>query len=248
MTQEKRIVLITGASRGIGRAIAIALAHQDHHVIVNYRSQKEAADEVVAQITSKGLSASSLGFDVADNKQVEAAMETITREFGGVDVLVNNAGIPLDGLLLRYKDEDFDQSINVNLKGAYLCSKAALKSMMKRKKDGRIVMMSSVVGQMGNAGQTVYAATKAGLIGFAKSLAREVASRQITVNVIAPGFVETEMTGALTDAQKEAMLNMIPLKRYASPSEIASVVAFLVSKDSGYITGQTIAVNGGMYL
>lgn len=248
MSEEKRIVLITGASRGIGKAIANHLADDRHHIIVNYRSQKEAADQVVADIEAKGGSASVMGFDVANADQVNEAIGTIVKEFGGVDVLINNAGIPLDGLLMRYKDEDFDRSIDVNLKGAYLCSKAVLKSMMKRKKDGRIIMLSSVVGQMGNVGQSVYAATKAGLIGFTKSLAREIASRNITVNAIAPGFVETEMTDALNEDQKKAMLDMVPLKRVAKPEEIASVVKFLIAPESGYITGQTIAVNGGMYL
>ncbi|MCB1198826.1 MAG: SDR family NAD(P)-dependent oxidoreductase, partial [Deltaproteobacteria bacterium] len=154
MAEEKRIILITGASRGIGKAIASYLADQQHHIIVNYRSQKEAAQQVVDQINAQGGHASTMGFDVADTEQVNAAIQTIVKEFGGVDVLINNAGIPLDGLLMRYKDEDFDRSIAVNLKGAYLCSKAVLKSMMKRKKDGRIIMLSSVVGQMGNAGQS----------------------------------------------------------------------------------------------
>lgn len=248
MSEQPRVILITGASRGIGRAIALSLGTPGNLVLVNYRSRQEQADEVVSEIEQNGGRARAFGFDVSDPEQVTQAAQTITSEYGGVDVLINNAGIPKDGLLLRYKDEDFDQSIDVNLKGAYLCSKAFLKSMMKRKNNGRIIMMSSVVGQMGNVGQTVYAATKAGLIGFAKSLAREVASRDITVNVVAPGFVQTEMTDQLTEAQKEQMLQMIPLKRYARPEEIASVVTFLASAESGYITGQTLAVNGGMYL
>jgi 3-oxoacyl-[acyl-carrier protein] reductase len=245
---DSRIVLITGASRGIGKAIALELADQKHHICINYRSQEEAAQAVCDEIIANGGSASIHGFDVAQADQVQTGIDAIVKEFGGVDVLINNAGIPLDGLLMRYKDEDFDRSINVNLKGAYLCTKAVLKSMMKRKNHGRIISMTSVVGEMGNAGQAVYAATKAGLIGFTKSMAREVASRDITVNAVAPGFVQTEMTDSLTDAQKEAMLAMIPLKRYAQPEEIASVVGFLASPESGYITGQTLAVNGGMHL
>jgi len=247
-TSDKRVVLVTGSSRGIGQAIAQRLADGNHHVVVHYRSQKQAAQGVVDGIVAKGYDASMVGFDLANSAEVEVGIKGVLDTYGGVDVLVNNAGLPLDGLLMRYKEEDFDRSIDVNLKGAYLCTKMVLKSMMKRKKNGRIIMLSSVVGQMGNIGQSVYAATKAGLIGMTKSLAREVASRNITVNAVAPGFVDTEMTQKLSDDQKQAMLDLIPLKRMASAAEIASTVAFLAQPESGYITGQTIAVNGGMYL
>ncbi len=245
---DQRIILITGASRGIGRAIAIGLASPQNFIYVNYLSQKSKADEVVAEIEKLDGHAKAIGFDVSDTAQVEQAFTQITEESGGVDVLINNAGIPLDGLLLRYKDEDWQKSLNVNLTSVYACTKSALKSMMKRKNNGRIISMTSVVGQMGNAGQSVYAATKAGIIGFTKSIAKEVASRNITVNAIAPGFVKTEMTDALTPEQQAKIMEQIPLKRVADPAEIASVVKFLISKEASYITGQTIAVNGGMYL
>ena len=243
-----KVIVVTGASRGIGRAIALGLASPQHFIYVNYLSNQSKADEVVAEIKKRDGDAKAIGFDVSNTEQVEKAFAQIAEENGGIDVLVNNAGIPLDGLLLRYKDEDWQKSINVNLTSVYACSKAALKTMMKRKNNGRIISMTSVVGQMGNAGQTVYSATKAGIIGFTKSLAREVASRNITVNAVAPGFVKTEMTDALTPEQQAKIMEQIPLKRVAEPEEIASVVRFLISPEAAYITGQTIAVNGGMYL
>lgn len=246
-TQQK-IIVITGASRGIGRAIAIELASPNHFIYVNYLSNKAKADEVVSEIEKRDGKAKAIGFDVSSTEQVEKAFAQIAEENGGVDVLVNNAGIPMDGLLLRYKDEDWEKSLNVNLTSVYACTKAALKTMMRRKNNGRIISMTSVVGQMGNAGQSVYSATKAGIIGFTKSIAKEVASRNITVNAIAPGFVKTEMTDALTPEQQAKIMEQIPLKRVAEPREIASVVQFLISPEAGYITGQTIAVNGGMYL
>jgi len=248
MNAQQRVILITGASRGIGRSIAIELASPNNFIYVNYLSNKSKADEVVAEIEKRDGKAKAIGFDVSSTEQVEQAFEQINQESGGLDVLINNAGIPLDGLLLRYKDDDWAKSINVNLTSVYACTKAALKTMVKRKNNGRIISMTSVVGQMGNAGQSVYAATKAGIIGFTKSIAKEVASRNITVNAIAPGFVKTEMTDALTPEQQAKIMEQIPLKRVAEPQEIASVVKFLISPEAGYITGQTIAVNGGMYL
>lgn len=245
---EKRIVLVTGASRGIGKAIALEFANPNTFVYVNYLSNADKANEVVAEIQKRDGHAKAIGFDVSDPAKVEEAFELIAKESGGCDVLVNNAGVPYDGLLMRYKDEDWQKSINVNLTSVYACTKYALKTMMKRKNNGRIISMTSVVGQMGNAGQSVYAATKAGIIGFTKSMAREVASRNITVNAIAPGFVNTEMTGALTPEQQARIMDQIPLKRTAEPHEIASVVRFLASPEAAYITGQVIAVNGGMYL
>ncbi len=245
---QQRIILITGASRGIGRAIAIELASPQNFIYVNYLNNKTKADEVVSEIEKRDGKAKAIGFDVSNTEQIEQAFEQISQESGGVDILVNNAGIPIDGLLLRYKDEDWQKSIHVNLTSVYACTKAALKTMMRRKNNGRIISMTSVVGQMGNAGQSVYAATKAGIVGFTKSIAKEVASRNITVNAIAPGFVKTEMTDALTAEQQAKIMEQIPLKRVAEPNEIASVVKFLISAEAGYITGQTIAVNGGMYL
>lgn len=247
-TNTARVIVVTGASRGIGRSIAIELASPKNFIYVNYLSNEAKAQEVVAEIQKRDGQAKAIGFDVSDPAQVEKAFEQIAKENGGVDVLVNNAGIPMDGLLLRYKDEDWQKSINVNLTSVYACTKAALKTMMRRKSNGRIISMTSVVGQMGNAGQSVYAATKAGIIGFTKSVAKEVASRDITVNAIAPGFVKTEMTDALTPDQQAKIMENIPLKRVAEPHEIASVVKFLASPEASYITGQTIAVNGGMYL
>ena len=245
---QQRIILITGASRGIGRAIAIELASPQNFIYVNYLNNKTKADEVVSEIEKRDGKAKAIGFDVSNTEQIEQAFEQISQESGGVDILVNNAGIPIDGLLLRYKDEDWQKSIHVNLTSVYARTKAALKTMMRRKNNGRIISMTSVVGQMGNAGQSVYAATKAGIVGFTKSIAKEVASRNITVNAIAPGFVKTEMTDALTAEQQAKIMEQIPLKRVAEPNEIASVVKFLISAEAGYITGQTIAVNGGMYL
>jgi 3-oxoacyl-[acyl-carrier protein] reductase len=248
MSTEQRIIVVTGASRGIGRAVAIELAAPNTVIYVNYLSQESKAQEVVSEIQKRDGQARAIGFDVSNPEQVENAFEQIAKEAGGIDVLINNAGIPLDGLLLRYKNEDWQKSLQVNLTSVYACSKAALKTMMKRKNNGRIISMTSVVGQMGNAGQSVYAATKAGIIGFTKSLAKEVASRNITVNAVAPGFVKTEMTDALTPEQQAKIMEQIPLKRVAEPREIAQVVRFLASPDAAYITGQTISVNGGMYL
>lgn len=245
---DKRIVVVTGASRGIGKSIALELAGPNTFVYVNYLSNADKANEVVSEIQKRDGQGKAIGFDVSDPSKVEEAFDLIAKESGGIDVLINNAGVPYDGLLMRYKDEDWQKSINVNLTSVYACTKYALKTMMKRKNHGRIISMTSVVGQMGNAGQSVYSATKAGIIGFTKSMAREVASRNITVNAVAPGFVKTEMTDALTPEQQAKIMEQIPLKRTAEPQEIANVVKFLASMEAGYITGQTIAVNGGMYL
>lgn len=245
---DKRIFVVTGASRGIGKAIALSLASPNHFIYVNYLSNAEKAKDVVREIEKKDGHAKALGFDVSNPEQVTKAFEQITEESGGVDVLINNAGVPIDGLILRYKDEDWEKSLSVNLTSVYACTKAALKTMLRRKNQGRIISMTSVVGQMGNAGQSSYAATKAGIIGFTKSIAREVASREITVNAVAPGFVKTEMTDALSVEQQAKLLGMVPLKRWAEPMDVANVVKFLASPEAGYITGQTIAVNGGMYL
>ncbi|MCI5071771.1 3-oxoacyl-[acyl-carrier-protein] reductase [bacterium] len=245
---DSRIVLVTGASKGIGSAIANAFADGQHTVLVNYRSNKNQAQAVVDGIIEQGGNAQAIGFDVADAAQVEQAIAQITKEFGGVDVLVNNAGVSVDQLILRAKYEDWDKVMQTNLTGAFLCSKFAVKSMMRRKNNGRIIYVSSVVGEMGNPGQSMYAASKAGMLGLMKSLAKELASRNITVNAVAPGYVRTEMTMALTDEQRERFLKDIPLNRWAEPEEIAGAVKYLASREAGYITGHTLSINGGLYI
>ncbi len=244
----QRIAVVTGGSRGIGREIALALGAEGCFVCVNYRSRAGEAESVAQAITSKGGKAKAIAFDVANGEAITKGFETIENEMGGVDILINNAGISIDSLILRAKDEAWKSTIDTNLYGAFACTRAALKTMLRRKNGGRIIYLSSVVGQMGNAGQAIYATTKAGLHGLAKSIAREVASRGITANVVAPGFVKTEMTDNLTPAQKEALLKAVPLGRWAEPKEIADVVRFLASEKASYITGQVISVNGGMYL
>ena len=225
----------------------MALAEPSALVYVNYRSGEKEALAVVAEIERLGGKAKAIAFDVADTESVQQAFEQIVKESGGIDVLVNNAGIAIDTLVLRAKDEDWQTVMDVNLKGSFVCTRAALRSMLKRP-NGRIIFMTSVVGQMGNAGQAMYSASKAGIMGLTKSIAREVASRGITVNAVAPGFVKTDMTDSLNEDQKQALLTQIPLRRYAEPEEIASIVKFLASTSASYITGQVIAANGGMYL
>lgn len=243
-----RVVVVTGASRGIGKAVALALGEPGSFVYVNFRSKPEEAAAVVTAIQAAGGQAEAIGFDVADSSAVDEAFDRIAKAHGGVDVLVSNAGIAKDGLVLRTKSDDVQAALDINIKGALNCTRAALKTMLRRKGSRSIVYMSSVVGQMGNAGQAVYSATKAGLIGLMKSVAKEVASREITVNAIAPGFVETDMTSALTEAQRVEMVKTVPLGRTAKPEEIATVAKFLASPRASYITGQVIAVSGGMYL
>lgn len=242
-----RVALVTGGSRGIGRAIAITLAKTGHAVAVNYATRPDAAEEVVSSIRSAGGSAMSVRADVSDPQDVEALFATVTAELGGVEVLVNNAGVTRDNLLLRMTVEDFDRVIATNLRSAFLCTRAALRSMLKAKW-GRVVSISSVAGVAGNAGQANYAASKAGMIGLAKSVAKEVGSRGITVNVVAPGFIETEMTDDLAETAKTAALAGITLGRFGSPADIAATVGFLVSEEAGYITGQVIGVDGGITL
>lgn len=244
---EKKVVVVTGASRGIGSAIAQAVSNPQTVTYVGFKSRESEANGVVSSIEKNGGHARPLRIDVSRPDQVKEAFDTVAKQDGGVNVLVSNAGISIDGLVLRAKDEDWQQVVDTNLRGAFICARAALKTMLKRE-NGRIVFMSSVVGQMGNAGQAIYAASKAGLLGLTKSIAREVASRGITVNAVAPGFIKTEMTDQLPDEHKKALLNQIPLRRWAEPEEIATVVKFLVSERASYITGQTIAANGGMYL
>ena len=242
-----KVAVITGASRGIGRATAMELAKRGAFVIVNYRGSEEAALETVAEIKSAGGDAVCMAWDVSDYAECEKNIKQIIDTFGRIDILVNNAGITRDNLLMRMKDEEWNDIIETNLSSVFRLSKAVMRAMMK-KRHGRIITIGSVVGTMGNAGQANYAAAKAGLIGFSKSLAREVASRGITVNVVAPGFIETDMTRALSDDQRAGILAQVPAGRLGGAQEIANAVAFLASDEAAYITGETLHVNGGMYM
>jgi 3-oxoacyl-[acyl-carrier protein] reductase len=242
-----KIAVVTGGSRGIGRACAEALAAQGATVVVNYVKGEAAAKEVADGIIAKGGKAEIAGFDVADTKAAEAAIDEIAKRHGRLDILVANAGISIDGLLLRLKDEDVDRLFQVNVKGSLACAKAATKVMM-RAKTGRIIFMSSVVGEMGNVGQTAYAASKAALIGAAKSIAREYASRNITVNAITPGFIDTDMTSSMNDQMKEHLNKIIPLARTGTAREVAAACVFLASDEAAYVTGQVLRVNGGMHM
>ena len=249
MNTSKRLALVTGASRGIGAAIARRLAKDGFHVFINYASNEAKAAEVRDSIIAEGGSAELCPFDVSQSAQVDEKFDWIHKTYGPLSVLVNNAGITVDALLLRLKDEDLRKTFSIDLEGAIYCTRAACKQMMRLKPAGAsIIQISSVIGESGNAGQSGYAAAKAGLIGFSKSVAKELGSRQVRVNVITPGFISTDMTGALTDAQKEAILRTIPLGFLGAPEDIASVAAFLASPDSRYITGQVLGVNGGMYM
>jgi 3-oxoacyl-[acyl-carrier protein] reductase len=244
----KRVALVTGASRGIGRAIAVALGADGLFVIVNYTANEAAAAETLAKIREKGGEGALSRFDVADAAQVDAAVKQIATEQGRLDVLVNNAGIAIDGLLLRTKKEDWARTLEVNLSGAFHCCKAASRYLLKAEM-GRIVNLSSVVGEQGNTGQVSYAASKAGLIGITKTLARELASRAVTVNCVAPGFIETDMTAAHVQGEaREALLKQIPLGRIGSAEDVADAVRFLVSPAASYVTGQVLRVNGGLLM
>ncbi|NCO75650.1 MAG: 3-oxoacyl-[acyl-carrier-protein] reductase [Cyanobacteria bacterium] len=240
-----KVAIITGASRGIGKTTAIALASEGAKIVVNYASNSQAADNVVKEIIEAGGDAMAIGADVSQQEAVEAMFKETTNKWGRVDILVNNAGITRDTLLLRMKLEDWQQVINLNLTGVFLCCKAASKIMLKQK-SGRIINISSVAGQMGNAGQANYSAAKAGVIGLTKTLAKEFASRNVTVNAVAPGFIETDMTHGL---QAEEILKLIPLNRYGKPEEIAGMIRFLAADNaSNYITGQVFNVDGGMVM
>ena len=247
MLLDGKTALVTGASRGIGRAIAIRLASEGAAVAINYAGNVKAAEEVKAVIEAAGGRAMLVQADVADSTAVDAMIKAVIEAFGQIDILVNNAGITRDGLLMRMKEEDWDAVINTNLKGIFHCTKAVSKLMVK-KRYGRIVNMASVVGLIGNAGQSNYAAAKAGVIGFSKSMARELASRGITVNMVAPGFIDTDMTAVLPDKVREAMVADIPLGKIGTPENVADAVVFLVSDQASYITGQTINVDGGMVM
>ena len=247
MTLAGKVALVTGASRGIGRAIALTLAQNGADVAINFAGNTAAAQEVADAITAMGRKALLVQGSVADGDGVQAIVKQVVAELGRLDILVNNAGITRDGLLMRMKESDWDAVLETNLKGVYNCSKAVMRTMMKQK-GGRIVNMASVVGETGNAGQCNYSAAKAGVIGFTKSLAKEVASRGITVNAVAPGFIATDMTKVLTDDQKAEMAKTIPLGRAGQPQDVANAVLFLVSDEAAYITGQVLNVDGGMVM
>lgn len=240
-----KTAVVTGGSRGIGRAVCLELAKGGANVVLCYAGNEAAAAETVSACEALGAKALAVKCDVADGAQVKALMDEAVKTFGRIDILVNNAGINRDGLLMMMKEEDFDAVISANLRGTFLCMKAVSRTMMKQRY-GRIVNLSSVVGLRGNAGQVNYAASKAGVIGMTKSLAKELASRGVTVNAVAPGFIDTDMTAAMPEAAKTATLASIPMQRLGAPEDIAKAVAFLASDDAAYITGQVIAVDGGM--
>lgn len=247
MLLEGKTALVTGASRGIGRAVAVALASAGAKVAVNYAGNDAAAEETKAAIEAAGGTAILVKADIADSEAVEKMVADTVATFGQIDILVNNAGITRDGLLMRMKNEDFDAVINTNLKGVYYTTKAVTKLMMK-KRYGRIINMASVVGLTGNAGQANYSAAKAGVIGFSKTVAKELASRGITCNMVAPGLIATDMTKDLPEKAKEAMMTSIPLGRAGQPEDVAQAVLFLASDNASYITGQVINVDGGMVM
>ncbi|HZG84437.1 3-oxoacyl-[acyl-carrier-protein] reductase [Paenibacillus sp.] len=244
---EGKAAIVTGASRGIGRAIALELAASGADVVVNYAGNEAAAREVVAAVEALGRKAIAVRGNVASSADVEAMVSAAIEAFAKVDILVNNAGITRDNLLMRMKEEEFDEVIATNLKGVFNCIKAVTRPMMKQR-SGRIVNISSVVGALGNPGQANYVAAKAGVIGLTKSAARELASRGITVNCVAPGFIDTDMTEKLSPELKESMLKQIPLGTLGNPEQVAKVVRFLASDEASYMTGQTVHVDGGMYM
>ena len=244
---DGRIALVTGGSRGIGRACSEALAAQGATVVVNYVKGEAAARGVAETIVAAGGKADVSGFDVADSAAVDAGVEDIVKRHGKLDILVANAGIAIDGLLLRLKDEDLEKLWATNVRGSLACARAASRSMM-RGRWGRIVFMSSVVGEMGNVGQTAYAATKAALLGAARSIAREYASRSVTANVVAPGYIDTDMTEGMTPQQKEQLVRIVPLGRTGSARDVAAACVYLASEEAGYVTGQVLRVNGGMHV
>lgn len=247
MKLEGKVALVTGASRGIGREIALGLAKQGADVVVNYSGSEERANQVVAEIKGLGRNAVAVQCDVSNSESVANMVKATIDTFGKLNILVNNAGITKDNLLMRMKEEEWDDVININLKGVFLCTKAVTRQMMKQR-GGRIINISSIVGVSGNPGQANYVAAKSGVIGLTKTTAKELSSRGITVNAIAPGFITTDMTDKLTEDVKEQMLKQIPLARFGEPSDIANVVVFLASEDSRYMTGQTLHVDGGMVM
>ena len=237
--------VVTGGSRGIGRAICLELARRGANVVFSYAGNTAAAEKTLEELKALGVEARAVQGNVADPAAAKTLIDTAVKELGGIHILVNNAGITRDGLAMAMKEEDFDAVIETNLKGAFLCMKAAIRPMMKARY-GRIVNMSSVVALRGNPGQVNYCASKAGLIGMTKSLAKEMGARGITVNAVAPGYISTDMTAALPDAARQAMLSTIPVGRAGNPEDVAAAVAFLASEEAGYITGQVLSVDGGM--
>ncbi|TVX94017.1 3-oxoacyl-[acyl-carrier-protein] reductase [Paenibacillus agilis] len=244
---EGKVALVTGASRGIGRSVALKLASEGADVVVNYAGSEAAAADTVAAIEAMGRRAVAIRANVGKTQEADQLIQSTMEQFGRIDILVNNAGITRDNLIMRMKEEEFDQVIETNLKGVFNCLKAVTRPMMKQR-SGRIINISSVVGVLGNPGQANYVAAKAGVIGLTKASARELASRNITVNCVAPGFIETDMTDALSSEMREQLLHGIPLARLGQPEDIANAVLFLASNDSSYMTGQTIHVDGGMYM
>ncbi|PTJ83407.1 beta-ketoacyl-ACP reductase [Mammaliicoccus sciuri] len=242
-----KTAIVTGASRGIGRKIALELGKEGYNVVGNYAGNKEKAEEVVSEIKSFGVESFAFQANVSEQDEVKAMIKETTSQFGTIDVLVNNAGITRDNLLMRMKQDEWDDVINTNLKGVFNCVQAVTRPMLKQK-SGRIINLSSVVGSLGNAGQVNYVATKSGVEGMTRTFARELASRGITCNAVAPGFIVSDMTDQLSDELKEQMKSQIPLARFGEDSDIAHTVAFLASDKASYITGQTIHVNGGMYM
>lgn len=242
---EKKVAVVTGASRGIGRAIALELGRRGNFVVVNYNGSAEKAEAVKQEIQAAGGEACAMQCDVSDYGACEAFMKDIIKEYKRIDILVNNAGVTRDGLLMQMKEEDFDTVVDTNLKGAFHTIRFAARQMLKQR-SGRIINLSSVVGLRGNGGQVNYSASKAGIIGLTKSAARELASRGITVNAIAPGFIETEMTAVLPEETKAATLKEIPLQKFGKPEDVAQAAAFLASEEAAYITGQVLCVDGGM--
>jgi 3-oxoacyl-[acyl-carrier protein] reductase len=246
MSLTEKVALVTGASRGIGKAIAEVLGKAGA-IVIGTATTEAGAQAISERLTAEGIRGCGMMLNVTDSKSVESVVKAITEQFGAVDILVNNAGITKDNLLMRMKEDEWDDVINTNLTSVYRLSKACVRGMTKARW-GRIINISSVVGEMGNAGQSNYAATKAGVAGFARALARELGSRNITVNTVAPGFIDTDMTHVLPEEQKQQLLAQIPLARLGKPEEIAAVVGFLASETGGYISGETIHVNGGMYM